>query len=159
RHGLTAQRSLTALLHVALHEVLGVALQDVIDLVEEVVELGLDLLPLLGRRGRLLDDLVLPCRGWLLLQLSLGHVPCTSLRAGAYWPRRARTSAAVSHSVINLPTCASVPRVGSIIGTRRSGSPPMSNTTESQFAATICDGHRCRHFPRNQARVSDGGSE
>jgi hypothetical protein len=36
--------SLTALLHVGLHEVLGVRLQDLVDLVEQIVEFGLELL-------------------------------------------------------------------------------------------------------------------
>src|SRR5690349_16583658 len=48
---------LPALLDVRLHEVLGVGLEDLVDLVEEVVELGLELLARLGRGGGI-DDLV-----------------------------------------------------------------------------------------------------
>ena len=53
-----------------------------------------------------------------------------------YEPSRASSSAAVSLSSINLATWSAVPRSGSIIGTRLSGSRPASNTIESQFAAT-----------------------
>ena len=42
-------RLLAALLHVVAHELLGVVLEDLVDLVEQVVELGLQLL---ARRGR-----------------------------------------------------------------------------------------------------------
>ena len=42
----------------------------------------------------------------------------------------------VSLAAIKLPTWAAVPREGSIMGTRRRGSSPMSNTSESQLAAT-----------------------
>ena len=54
--------------------------------------------------------------------------------------------------------CSAVPFKGSIIGTRRSGSVPMSNTRESQLAVTTASGQRARHLPRNQARVPEGGS-
>ena len=60
------------------------------------------------------------------------------------------------HSSINLPTSSAVPRRGSIMGTRRSGSRPTSNTSESQLAATISSGHLARQRPRKYARV-DGG--
>ena len=43
---------LPALLHVVAHELLGVVLEDLVDLVEEVVELRLDLLAPLGGRRR-----------------------------------------------------------------------------------------------------------
>ena len=49
--------------------------------------------------------------------------------------------------------CSAVPFRGSIIGTRRSGSVPMSKTRESQLAVTTASGQRARHLPRNQARV------
>src|SRR5690349_1330664 len=45
-HGSSRIRLLTAPLDVALHELLGVLLEDVVDLVQEVVEILLDLLPL-----------------------------------------------------------------------------------------------------------------
>src|SRR5437773_10606575 len=44
-------RLLAAALDVALHELLGVLLEDIVDLVEEVVEVLLDLLALLGDLG------------------------------------------------------------------------------------------------------------
>src|SRR5262245_52772438 len=47
---------LATLLDVRLHEVLGVRLEHVVDLVEQVVQLRLELLPLRRVRGRLLDD-------------------------------------------------------------------------------------------------------
>src|SRR3990170_7422588 len=43
-----ARRLLAAPLHVALHELLGVLLEDIVDLIQEVVEVLLDLLALLG---------------------------------------------------------------------------------------------------------------
>src|SRR6266516_4380909 len=43
--------SLTAFLHIALYKLLRVRLEHGVDLVEEVVELFLQLLALLGRRG------------------------------------------------------------------------------------------------------------
>src|SRR4029079_17708664 len=43
--------SLAPALHVALHELLGVLLEDVVDLVEELVDVFLDLLALLGDLG------------------------------------------------------------------------------------------------------------
>src|SRR3989337_2740634 len=43
-----ARRLLAAPLHVALHELLGVLVEDLVDLVQEVVEVLLDLLALLG---------------------------------------------------------------------------------------------------------------
>ena len=54
--------------------------------------------------------------------------------------------------------CSAVPFKGSIIGTRRRGSVPMSKTRESQLAVTTASGQRARHLPRNQARVPGGGS-
>src|SRR3954469_18140965 len=62
----SALRSLAALLHVRLHELLGIDLERLVDLVEEVVELCLDLLAGLGLRRRLFHDLVL-LRGTRLL--------------------------------------------------------------------------------------------
>src|SRR5579863_1796133 len=46
-------RLLPALLHVVADELLGVLLEDLVDLVEQVIELGLQLLALRGRRGGL----------------------------------------------------------------------------------------------------------
>src|SRR5581483_189253 len=66
--------SLTALLDVRLHELLGVDLEDLVDLVEQVIELGLDLLARLGLGRRVLDDLFLLRGSGLLLLFSLCHV-------------------------------------------------------------------------------------
>src|SRR5436190_13880861 len=150
-------RSLSALLDVRLHELLGVALEHLVDFVQQIVELGLDLLAALRCCRRLFDNLVVLLRCRLLLLLSLCHR--VSSHSTSHEPSRSRSSAADEHSSINLPTCASVPRIGSIIGTRRSGSPPMSKTSESQFAATIESPQRCRHLPRKYALVSGGGSD
>src|SRR5262245_40050333 len=69
-------RLLATLLHVRLHEVLGIRLEDLVDLVQQVVELGLDLLALLRGGGCLLDDLFLTNWGaCLALLLSFSHVP------------------------------------------------------------------------------------
>src|SRR3546814_2846529 len=69
---------LAALLDVRLHEVLGVRLEHLVDLVEQVVELALDLLAGLGLRGRVLDDLVGLRRGLLLLLLTFRSEEHTS---------------------------------------------------------------------------------
>ena len=44
------------------------------------------------------------------------------------------------------------------MGTRCNVEPPTSITIESQFAATISEANFRRQRPRNQARVSSGGS-
>src|SRR6188474_3946824 len=51
------ERLLAALLDVGLHELLGVGLEDLVDLVEQVVELRLELVAPLGGGRRLLDHL------------------------------------------------------------------------------------------------------
>jgi hypothetical protein len=66
---------LPALLDIGIGETLRFGLEHLVDLIQQVVEFCLDLLALLGRGGRLLDDLVLASRGRLLLLLSLSHVP------------------------------------------------------------------------------------
>jgi len=66
-------RLLAALLDVGLHELLGVGLQDLVDLVQQVVELRLELIdPLRGGR-RLLQDLLGPCGRCSLLALLFSH--------------------------------------------------------------------------------------
>src|SRR3954466_12979006 len=76
------RKSLAAFLYVAFHELLGVRLEHGVDLVQEVVELFLQFLALLGRRrhlGGLLDALL---GRRLLLALTLRHVrrsSCSSL--------------------------------------------------------------------------------
>src|SRR4051812_37760881 len=73
--------SLSTLLDVAPHELLSVGLEDVVDLVEEVVELSLDLLALLGGRRGVLDLLgVLLGRCRLADLLSFSHRGALSLR-------------------------------------------------------------------------------
>src|SRR3979411_358817 len=149
--------SLTSFLDVALYEFLGVRLEHLVDFVEQIVEFGLDLLAGLRCRRGLFDDLILLLRRRLLLLLSLCHR--VSSHSTSQEPSRSRSSAADEHSSINLPTCAFVPRIGSIIGTRRSGSPPMSNTRESQWASTMPSPPRGRHLPLKYALVSAGGSD
>src|SRR5262249_5207397 len=70
-------RLLAALLHVRPHEVLGVGLEHAVDLVEQVVELLLERLSLLGRRGVDLFGLGRPLLGRRpLLLLPLRHGSC-----------------------------------------------------------------------------------
>src|SRR6266545_774684 len=70
---------LAAPLDVALHELLGVLLEDVVDLVQEVVEVLLDLLALLGelrvRSGRVVAPVGLGGSRLLLLLLSHERSP------------------------------------------------------------------------------------
>src|SRR5690242_16955276 len=71
--------SLTPFLHVALHKVLGVFLENFVDFVQKVVELVLELLAALSRRGDLgllFDPLF---GGRSLLALLLGHVRSPSV--------------------------------------------------------------------------------
>src|SRR5215468_4391161 len=80
RGGSSAQRSLTALLHVRAHEFLGVLLQDLVDLVEDRVDvvgqLLVPFLDLLGRAGLgLLGLLGAPAR----LPLASGVLRCHRL--------------------------------------------------------------------------------
>jgi len=49
--------SLASFLNVRPHKILGILFEHVVDLVEEIVELGLDLLALLGDRRGLLHEL------------------------------------------------------------------------------------------------------
>src|SRR5262249_24437257 len=83
----SARRLLAAPLDVALHELLGVLLEDVVDLVEDLVELLLDLLALLLELGVRLGVLALrrTLRPLYLLLLLVGHgyllsVPGSHLR-------------------------------------------------------------------------------
>src|SRR6266508_3581799 len=70
---------LTALLHIALYEVLGIRLEHFVNFFQEIVEFGFDLLALIGGGRRFLDDLLVPASGGgLLLLLTLGHVACSS---------------------------------------------------------------------------------
>src|SRR5690606_30939576 len=73
RHGGGGYRLLAALLDVRLHELLGVGLEDVVDLVEQVVELRLDLLAGLGLGGCLGDLGLLALGGRLADLFTLGH--------------------------------------------------------------------------------------
>src|SRR5262249_13851332 len=68
------RRSLTALLHVRSNELLGVVLEHRVDFVQEIVDVFLQLLAALGRRGHLLDGFFLALLGRrFLLPLSLRH--------------------------------------------------------------------------------------
>src|SRR5690606_11956814 len=64
---------LAALLDVALDELLGVLLEHLVDLVEQVVELGLQLLTALGGRGDLHLGLGVLLGSGTLLALLFGH--------------------------------------------------------------------------------------
>jgi len=140
--GGTRACSFAALLDVVADELLRVALKDLVDLVEQVVDLGLQPVPSLGR-----------CRR---LTFGRGHFPARRRRFFSsrsaitvpYEPNRLSSSAGVSHPSKSVSTWSAVPRSGSIIGTRRSVSSPMSNSTESQLAATIADEKRSRQRPR-----------
>src|SRR5579864_978120 len=74
--------SLTALLDVAADELLRVLLEDLVDLVQKIVELGLELLALLARRRDLVDRVFFCSAGGLLLDLfSFWHPGLFLLRA------------------------------------------------------------------------------
>ena len=64
------------------HEVFRARFEHLVDLVEQVVELGLDLLALLGGRGRPRRPRAPHERGGLLLHLSLSHAPAPRLLTG-----------------------------------------------------------------------------
>src|SRR5207247_78338 len=64
---------LTAFLDVRFYEILRVFLEDFVDLVQQVVQFGLDLLALLRLRWGLFDDLLLARRCCSLLLFSLSH--------------------------------------------------------------------------------------
>jgi len=69
-------------LDVATHELLGVLLEHLVDLVQEVVELGLELLTLLVGGGNLFDRLLVAAGRSLLLDLlSFCNGICFLLRA------------------------------------------------------------------------------
>src|SRR3954469_10773436 len=73
KNGIAMRRLLAALLVVGLHEVFGVRLEHLVDLVEQIIQLGLDLLALRGVGGRFLDLFCAPGRSRLLLQLTFWH--------------------------------------------------------------------------------------
>ena len=129
---------LAALLDVATYEVLGVGLEDLVDLVEEIVELGLELLATLSGTEPALRPLPLRFvrgRGFLSSAARSAIVACSSRTQSL--EQLGRCVALVDQAT----HVSAVPRSGSIIGTRRSGSPPMSKTSESQLAATMSSGH------------------
>ena len=128
--------SLPTLLHVRLDEVLGVRLEDLVDLVEEVVELRLELLAgSVSPAARSSTTSSVVVGAWPLLLLTFGHVHRSSR------PHYARAVEEIGGGVAAIdqayPRGPPVPRSGSIMGTRRSGSRPTSNTSESQLAATM----------------------
>ena len=141
--GGTRLSSLAALLDVVADELLRVVLEDLVDLVEQVVDLGLQPVASLGGRRRLLLDRG-ASRGCVVDRFFSSRSAITV----PYEPNRLSSSAGVSHPSKSVSTWRAVPLIGSIIGTRRSGSSPRSNTTESQLAATIADENRSRHRPR-----------
>ena len=126
-------RLLATLLDVVADELLRVVLEDLVDLVEQVVDLGLQPLAALGGRRRLFDR-PRPAR------LGAGRRFCS--RSAIYLSLCARVACqaarpGVSHLRAAYRHALRVPRSGSIIGTRRNGSSPRSKTIESQLAATI----------------------
>src|SRR5579875_1719054 len=151
--GRHAGRLLAALLDVAADELLGVLLEHAVDLVQQLVELRLELVALAVGGGDLLDRLLLPGGGLLLHLLSFWH-----RRHSPQEPNRSSRSAGLEELSSKSSTWARVPLSGSIIGTRRSGSTPRSNTSESQLAAAIDPAHFWRHRPRKYALVVSGGS-
>ena len=138
-----ASCSLAALLDERLHEVLGVRLEHVVDLVEDRVDVVVERFLALGDVG---------------LGGRLGRSPRpprTCAAASAPGPsivekpsdvscrreRCANSSRAVSQRSISAPTWALLPRSGSMVGTRCSDSRPgRSKMTESQDAAATCVG-------------------
>src|SRR3954463_13248104 len=165
--GLVRSYSLPSLLHVRSHELLGVLLEHLVDLVQDrvdvlghfLVPLGdlgvdrrLDLVGLLARSGRPLLPAGVP-RGhaalrscsWLVLPVK---VPARydihgSARRGFvdHPPVMVSTSSCAEDVDSNsAPTWSRVPRSGSIVGIRTRFSRPRSNTTESHDAAATWAG-------------------
>jgi hypothetical protein len=134
-------RLLTALLHVGLHEVLGVGLEHVVDLVEEVVELGLDLLALSERRPATSSTTSSVALGAGFFFWSALAQPSPSRRSPVrdrpgHDASRSSSSAAVGHSSINTDVLGgSAQRFHHRHPPQRVA--PTSNTSESQLAATI----------------------
>src|SRR5205085_10972909 len=137
---------LSTLLDVVTNEIFRVLFEHFVNFVQQFIELGLDLFALLGRRGRGLFDFFLLALSWLaflLLSLWHGYLPGTCYDSNA-----ASSSAGVAQSSNNVSTWAAVPLSGSIMGTRRRGSLPRSNTRQSQLAAAMLVAQRCRQRPR-----------
>src|SRR5215831_623565 len=97
-------RLLATSLHVALHELFGVLLENVVDLIEELVDVFLDLLALLG-------DLAARCRavttafGWLggpcFLSLLLSHLALHRAWVPSASPPRVGPAALITYSYSN----------------------------------------------------------
>src|SRR6476659_9561420 len=163
--------SLAALLHVGPSEVLRVGFQHVVDLVEDVVGLGGQLLPplLTGSTGGI-GSVVVAVPATLSRGLFLGHIRFSDLWIAAadfthgdrqrtrstpdghrdcYCLVSASTSSVASSAASNnAPTWALVPRVGSMVGILTSESRPMSKITESQDAAANRSAYLATHRPR-----------
>ena len=133
---------LAALLDVVAHELLRVLLEDLVDLVEEVVELGLEPLSRLGGLWRLFEVPPPPDGCSAPAVASAPALPSAISYATLNLVNR---SAGEALALSNSSVCSAVPRSGSIIGTRRNGSVPRSNTIESQFALATEDAQRFRH--------------
>ncbi len=137
------EASLSALLHVALHELLRVGLEDLVDLVEEIVELGLELLALLGR-GRLGDDL-----GRLRLLLPGLRRICS------------RSAMATTPHCITRPAASAALRASHILlaGNRRDQQSPAAGPASARGAADRCPGRTPANpswRPRSTARSAAG---
>ena len=171
RHRVVPGYLLAALLHVSPHELLGVLLEDGVDLVEQVVDFLVQLLVSFGCLGvhlgrRRLVDLLVPAGpcpdcDWppvsrVAMSCLLRAVDATVPGADANVPPpidadhpaviASSRSLALGHRSNSAPTCCRVPRSGSIIGTRTSDSRPTSKMTESQLAATTSAAY-CRQAP------------
>ena len=141
--------SLPALLDERLHEVLGVGLQHVVDLVEDRVDVLVELFLALGdgRVGLDLGSLVRFLGS--LLRLLLLLVPCPDLSQSRLARERFEQLLGRVAAVDQRPTCPRLPRSGSMVGTRCSDSRPgRSKITESHDAAATLSPYFSRQRPR-----------
>ena len=135
---------LAALLDVALHEVLGIGLEDLVDLVEQVVEFGLEFLPRSDADG--------------LSAVSFSRSLGAGLRICS---RSAMTSpgrSVRSEPPEQLGSAFALVEQGTHMGTGPAhrlhhrhppgASEPTSKTRESQLAATTCSGNVSMQRPR-----------
>src|SRR5512139_2908145 len=137
-------RSLSALLDVRPHEIFGVFLEHVVDLVQQIVGFLGQLLAALLPGGRVAGEVVVIAAatatlGLLLSHRCLLHRSSAACRPPVSLPYRSElrllgehhavvswstSSAAVCTDSKSAPTCALLPRSGSRVGMRTSESPP-----------------------------------
>ena len=147
---------LPTLLHVVAHELLGVVLQDLVDLVEQVVELGLDLLAA-ARRSQAAASVCSGPASFLLVCRLLLLFPFwrASVLLHAQPGQQVGRPGALRQEFAGVLGCSTQ---GSIIGTRRNGSVPTSKTRESQLAVTTASRPARQALAAEPARVPAGGS-